>query len=134
MEIKKRHTTLQQAFATLKESINLLENPQAELFKTQMQDSVIQRFEYTIDLFWKFLRRYMEHKYTVTFDFIAPREILKQGLHYQVITEQEHSLLTHMLSDRNQTSHTYNEKLASEIVAHIVQHHKKLEALIARLQ
>ena len=75
-----------------------------------MRDAVIQRFEYTYELSWKLLKRYLEalsnqREYNVRDIF---REAGKQGL----IDSVENWLIYHRA--RNLTSHTYDEIIAEE--------------------
>ena len=75
-----------------------------------MRDAVIQRFEYTYELSWKLLKRYLEalsnqREYNVRDIF---REAGKQGL----IDSMENWLIYHRA--KNLTSHTYDEIIAEE--------------------
>lgn len=78
-------------------------------------DACIQRFEFTVELFWKYLKRLLESKGTIV---TYPKEILKEA--YQGTLIDDESLWLQMLYDRNQTSHTYNEELANKIYKNIV--------------
>jgi len=79
-------------------------------FYMGFRDATIQRFEYTIELYWKLLKKILLQEGVVT---NAPREILKAAFQNQLI-DQELSWLD-MLKDRNSTSHTYDEELANNI-------------------
>jgi nucleotidyltransferase substrate binding protein (TIGR01987 family) len=96
-------TSLQKAIESLKKA---LEAPFTDLNR----DATIQRFEYTFELSWKLLKRYLEIE-TGAMEFNLKnlfREAGKQGLIDQV--EDWFSFL----EARNLTSHTYNEKVAGE--------------------
>ncbi len=77
-------------------------------------DASIQRFEFTVELFWKLLRHMLEEKGV---EVQYPKDVLRQAYKGGLI-DDEHIWLK-MLSDRNLTSHTYDEKLADEIYLHI---------------
>lgn len=77
-------------------------------------DACIQRFEFTIELFWKLLRRILETK---GIRVVYPKDVLRAAFSGQLIDNETQWLS--MLNDRNQTSHTYNENLADEIYQHI---------------
>jgi nucleotidyltransferase substrate binding protein (TIGR01987 family) len=73
-------------------------------------DATIQRFEFTFELVWKFLKDYFSEKGII---LNYPKEILQEAFAVGLIDNE--SLWLQMLSDRNMTSHTYNETLADEI-------------------
>lgn len=77
-------------------------------------DACIQRFEFTIELFWKLLKRIIESRGgTPTY----PKDVLREAFKGQLI--QDESMWLSMLQDKNLTSHTYNEQLADEIYERI---------------
>jgi nucleotidyltransferase substrate binding protein (TIGR01987 family) len=73
-------------------------------------DATIQRFEYTIELFWKYLKRILEINGR---DINLPKAILQESYQNALISNEK--IWLDMLRDRNQTSHTYNEQLADSI-------------------
>ena len=77
-------------------------------------DATIQRFELTIELFWKLLRRIL---HSLGREVTYPREILKEAYAGRLIDDEESWL--QMLEDRNNTSHTYDEELADQIYENI---------------
>src|SRR5438105_12097609 len=56
-ELKIKKDILLQALATFEESLEIMNNPKYEEIYETTRDSAIQRFEYTIDSFWKFLNK-----------------------------------------------------------------------------
>jgi len=77
-------------------------------------DAAIQRFEYTIELYWKALKRLLgELGREVTY----PKEVLKEAYMGKLIHDEQ--IWIKMLEDRNNCSHTYNEDLANEIYSRI---------------
>ncbi|MCC8368593.1 MAG: HI0074 family nucleotidyltransferase substrate-binding subunit [Rickettsia endosymbiont of Oxypoda opaca] len=77
-------------------------------------DATIQRFEFTFELAWKFLKEYFAQK-GILLNY--PKEILKEAFTVGMISDE--NLWIYMLVDRNMTSHTYDEKLADEIYKRI---------------
>lgn len=55
-ELKIKKDILLQALSTFEESLEIMNNPKYEEIYETTRDSAIQRFEYTIDSFWKFLK------------------------------------------------------------------------------
>lgn len=77
-------------------------------------DACIQRFEFTIELFWKLLKRILESKGQ---EATYPKDILREAFKGKLINDENAWLK--MLEDRNKTSHAYNQDLADEIYTHI---------------
>ncbi|MDX2050624.1 MAG: HI0074 family nucleotidyltransferase substrate-binding subunit [Rickettsiaceae bacterium] len=73
-------------------------------------DATIQRFEFTFELAWRFLRDYFLER---DIELNYPKEILQQAFKVRLIDDED--IWVQMLKDRNLTSHTYDEKLADEI-------------------
>ena len=87
-------------------------------------DATIQRFEFTIELFWKVLKKFVENEGEQA---KSPREVLKKAYAFGWINNEKTWL--DMLIDRNLTSHTYNENKADEIFYHIKEYYPKMKSL-----
>lgn len=77
-------------------------------------DATIQRFEFTIELFWKFLKSILETK-GVQVQY--PKDVLKEAFRGGLIDHE--SVWLKMLQDRNLSSHTYDEALADRVFGDI---------------
>lgn len=77
-------------------------------------DATIQRFEFTIELFWKSLKAILEERGIAVH---SPKSVLKEAFAERLIDDEQSWL--DMLEDRNLTSHTYNQDLADEIYENI---------------
>ncbi len=84
-------------------------------FTKSLRDCLIQRFEYTVDLFWKLLKFYLENIEKVTLEFKSPRGIIRKSAEVRLITEDDAKLALEMIDYRNRTSHTYEEETADLI-------------------
>ena len=78
------------------------------------KDGVIQRFEFTVELLWKTLKRVLEYN---KLDCYTPRDCLKQAFRHGLIEDDE--ILLDMLDDRNKSSHIYDEEMSEEIFIRI---------------
>ena len=78
---------------------------------------MIQRFEYSTEAFWKYLKAYLSIEHNLSAN--SPREVIRTGLKVNLYDEAISNELLQMLDDRNLTSHTYVEKLAESIAARI---------------
>jgi nucleotidyltransferase substrate binding protein (TIGR01987 family) len=92
-------------------------------------DATIQRFEFTFELAWKFLK---DHFYEKGVSLNFPKEIFKEAFAAGLIDSEE--LWLNMLYDRNMTSHTYDEKIADEIYARIKNYVPELKILTQKLK
>lgn len=130
-----RYIALEQALSTLKDGLTEIENNSSESPKTLMlmRDGVMQRFEYCTDSLWKFLKLYLENVQKVSIESSSPRSILRKALITNLITDDEYAILMESVSQRNLTSHTYNEKIAEEIRKHIPTYYKAMHTVISRL-
>src|SRR3990172_8269817 len=73
-------------------------------------DATIQRFEFSIELFWKLLQKILATKGE---ELVYPRDILRAAYKGKLVLNEQ--VWLSMAKDRNLTSHTYNEELADEI-------------------
>jgi len=78
---------------------------------------MIQRFEYSTEAFWKYLKAYLSIEHNLSAN--SPREVIRTGLRAKLYGEEISKELLQMLDDRNLTSHTYVEKLAETIAGRI---------------
>ncbi|WP_297056294.1 HI0074 family nucleotidyltransferase substrate-binding subunit [Thermosulfurimonas sp.] len=114
---------LEKAFWRLKEAL-------AQAKDELDRDGVIQRFELTVELCWKALKRILAYK-GVECHF--PRDCIKQAFRYGLIENDD--LLLDMLSDRNLCAHLYDEKLAEEVYGRIKEIYvRELERLVLSLK
>lgn len=83
--------------------------PEREL----MRDGVIQRFEYTFELAWKMLKRYLEEYALEKADHLSNRELFRRGYELGLLHDAE--TWFDYLRKRNLTSHTYDQATAEAV-------------------
>ncbi len=105
---------LKSAFGKLKEAVDRAVD---ELDR----DGVIQRFEFTFELFWKTAKIFLE--YEGFEEGRGPRSCIKEGARRGFLTDGETPL--DMLEDRNKTSHIYDEDTAKDIFKRIKERYIK---------
>ncbi len=91
-------------------------------------DGTIQRFEFTIELFWKAMKRLLAYEGVET---NTPREALQQA--YQVGWLADETAWLELLRARNQTSHAYDEVLARRIRDQVHRQFAEMERTFASL-
>jgi nucleotidyltransferase substrate binding protein (TIGR01987 family) len=78
------------------------------------QMALIQTFEFTFELGWKVVKDYLKYNGV---EARLPREAIKEGFAAGVIEDGQ--LWIDMMDARNSTSHSYDEKVAAQIVHNI---------------
>jgi nucleotidyltransferase substrate binding protein (TIGR01987 family) len=79
-----------------------------------IRDSVIQRFEFTYELSWKFLSRHLALELgSEAVDKFSRRDLYRIGAEKGLIRDAANWFEYH--TARNQTSHTYNVSIADQV-------------------
>lgn len=144
MEVEKNIKVFLEALETLEKGIQSFSkyedrfnkkptDENEELFKG-MRDSVIQRFEYCTDLFWKMVKSYLEDVEKMSFGLISSRGVLREAVKGRLLSEEEGNQCMDMVESRNKTSHTYHEILAEEIAHEIPRYYDLMEEIVDRLR
>lgn len=110
---KQRLTNYTKAFQSLTEAVEL--SQQREL-STLEQQGLIQSFEFTHELAWKMLKDYLE--YQGVSNIVGSRDASRIAFQNALIQDGE--IWMQMIAARNQTSHTYNLKVAQSVVESIL--------------
>ena len=73
-------------------------------------DGVLQRFEFTFELFWKTLKLHLEQEGIIA---NTPKQCFKEAYRLGLIRNESSAL--RMLDDRNLTVHLYDQKTSREV-------------------
>lgn len=98
-----------------------------------IRDSIIKRFEYTMDTFWKFLKEFLLKQHGIE-PAASPSKIFRQCLDTNILTSDEFTHALKIIEDRNLTSHTYNEALAEEISHDVAEHYVLMKKIIEKIE
>lgn len=98
---KQRFSHYQKAFRLLEQTIAIKHPSDAE------RAGLIQFFEMSFELAWKFLKDYLEAE---GFTLQSPRDTIKQAFQSGILDDGH--VWIEALQDRNLTVHTYEEKIA----------------------
>ena len=74
---------------------------------------MIQRFEFTFELAWKLMKSYAEYQ-GVDKEIMGSRDAIRWAFDSGLITDSD--VWMEMIKRRNDTSHTYDEDTAAEVV------------------
>ncbi len=88
-----------------------------------VMDATIQRFEFSMELFWKNFKNFLEREEK---EVLSPRDAVAQA--YQMKWFNDEKLWLKMLHDRNFTSHNYERESADEIYARIKTYYPKMKS------
>ncbi len=113
---------------------NRLEFSNYEKIRDQLRDSTIQRFEFCVDLFWKYIKKYLEFSLKKPSEMNTPRHVVLSACKAELISELDASKIINMIKDRNQTSHIYKEELAEDLIVKIPGYYKLMYKYVAILK
>ena len=113
MDLIKKLEDLKKAFERLNESLIETEKNKNNPYYSIFRDSAIQRFEFTIEIFWKTIKEFL--KVHEGINCSSPKNCIREFFANGYITESETIELLELIDYRNLTSHTYHEELAEKI-------------------
>lgn len=115
-DLKLDYSSLEKAINTLESALKFYESQKNAVGPEQrdlMRDGVIQRFEYTFELSWKTIKRFLEMYGLEKVDALNNRDLFRVGFENGLIKDPVQWF--DYLSDRNQTSHVYDPNVAADV-------------------
>lgn len=109
-------TSLKQAVDSLNKSLHVMaQNEQAEVsLRDVLRAGVIQNFEFTYELCWKFMKRWLEHNLGSRYvDGLPRKELFRIAVESRLISKIGNWFEYH--NAHNDIPQTYNEDTAQEI-------------------
>lgn len=103
-----------------------------EIIKS-FRDSLIQRFEYCVDSFWKRIKDHLEITLGEQLELKGPKNIMRAAGQAGIMHEIEVVNALEMINHRNLTSHMYREEMVLEISAMIDDYYRLMTAITARI-
>lgn len=142
-KLEQKQQKLARALATLEKAIDTFGrsvregksyNPHLdyEEERRSYRDSLVQRFEYSVDIFWKFLRKYLESK-NILPDIKIPGEVVRACHAVGALGEEESDTILLMIKERNKTSHLYLEEIAEQLAQKIPGYYAIMADVMQRL-
>ncbi len=140
------------AFETIKQNLTPLEKALTsflrlhgrvadEKFMSQQDDIVrlglaaglIQNFEFTYELSWKAIKRWLENNISPDVaDGVTRRELFRMAVENLLIPDVQEWMTYH--AARNETSHRYGEEMAQEVMQVMGKFGRSAQHLLAQLQ
>ncbi len=121
-DIKKTFETWERVLGTLRE---VLSEKESDI----VRDAAIKRFEYNFELAWKAIKKLANQEGV---DCNSPKSAFKEALKFNWIDDDE--IWLDMLSDRNLSTHTYQESTAEAIYHRISGYYEELARLYHKLK
>ena len=125
-------TPLEKALKTLKEALVVYDrDPNNDI----VRDSCIQRFEYSYGLSTKMLRRYLEitSDEKEVIDTVSFPDVIRMAAEKGLL-RNSWDVWEKFRKARNQTSHTYDAKIAAEVMAVLPNFYEEASYLLQSLQ
>ncbi len=116
---------LEKALLALKQATDAFTKQSDQLLKGMLRDAVIQRFEFCVDLAWKSSIK------TLGLDTSAPKPAIREMAQAGFINNPEQWF--DFVVARNKSSHTYNERIALEVLDVVFTFVPACEALTKKL-
>ena len=126
--LKRAVEALQVAFDVYDKSPQAENEPE----KILLRDGVIQRFEFTFELSWKMLKRYLEEFGLEKVDGLNNRDLFRVGFEQGLIDDPE--AWFYYLKMRNQSSHIYDVNKAMAVFAAAREFRQTVQELLGRLE
>ena len=110
-DFNKKAVNFQKAVQRLQETIKEYEETKSD----SVRDGGIQRFEFCMELAWKTTREYLLDQGFV--DINSPKAVMREAYVDGILNDE--AVWINALTDRNLTSHVYDEKVADDIFSRI---------------
>lgn len=111
--------SLKKAVAAFRSVVELSDDPAfmgsvSSIARNAIKAGVIQHFEFTYELCWKFIKRWLEMNISPgTADGVTRRELFRQAAENRLIQDVEQWMRHH--EARNLTPHAYDAKIAEQV-------------------
>jgi nucleotidyltransferase substrate binding protein (TIGR01987 family) len=131
-------SALSKAIVTLNEALEAFNNEELRTRLTvgqfnTLRAGVVQTFEFTYELSWKMIKRWLDMNLgAVYIDGVTRRELFRRAAEHQLIDDVDEWMMFHYL--RNLTSHSYDEKVANEVCEGAKRFSSSAQTLLTNLE
>ena len=132
MDNKLDLTNIKNAIATLEEAINYYNTDVEQPIKNMYADSCIQRFEYTYELSWKIMKKYLKLFFNKTEQELTVKNIFRYMQGYGLI--KDWTKWVEYNDARNNTSHEYNLNKAQFVLTVLQSFLEDVKSFVACLE
>ncbi len=125
-------SNLEKALITLDESYEILSNNKNDYLTTVLEDAVIKRFEYTLEISKKIMKKVLKKFYDKQEDELTVNNIFRFMYGYNYISDWERWRTYH--KKRNTTAHEYKLEKSRTLLEIVPDFIKDTEELIKNLK
>lgn len=130
-------SSLKKAVVSLDKAVDLakktIHGPVDTVLEEVIRAGVIQNFEFTYELSWRFMKRWLEINLgDPTIDGLPRKELFRIAAESQLISDVEAWFVFNRA--RNKTSHIYNEKIAIEVYEIVIPFLNNAKELLQNLE
>ncbi len=97
-----------------------------------IRNGQIQKFEYTIELLWKTLKKFFEVRREKI--FLYPKDVIKACFAEEIIDEGNYIILIDAIESRNLLSHIYKIEMFDIIYPQLVSYAKAIRHIITAIE
>ncbi|MCD6413450.1 MAG: nucleotidyltransferase substrate binding protein [Elusimicrobia bacterium] len=94
-------------------SLQTFEEILSQPYSVVIRDASMQRFEYTFEAMWKFLKEFLKEMEGIVAN--SPKAVFREAFGIGLISEPDTEKFLEMTDSRNDIAHTYKEEVAKEI-------------------
>ncbi|OGY86869.1 MAG: hypothetical protein A2233_05465 [Candidatus Kerfeldbacteria bacterium RIFOXYA2_FULL_38_24] len=120
---------MKEIIESFKLSVQRFEEILQEKPSISIHDASIQRFEFTTELAWKSIQKFLRNEEIVC---RSPKQCLKEAFSFELVEDDERWIA--IMEDRNLTSHTYNETTAEEVYKRLPNYLPLFKKLLSSLE
>ena len=131
MALKKLIKDFGKALERLKEAYLRAENSDTDDYYF-FRDSAVQRFEFTVEIFWKCIKSYLKEIEGI--ECRSPKSCIREFFSTGYLNDEETVIFLKMIDDRNLTSHTYREEVAEKLFSELKIYIPYLDRVLTDLQ
>lgn len=117
------------ALQGLKEAMEIDDSTFTEVVKDAIDNGKIQKFEYSVELCWKLIKRFLDIKHGL--DVPSPKQSVKELFLSGEVNEGEYELMLQMIDDRNRLSHIYRREIFQEILSCLPGYYNLMNRVLA---
>ncbi|MFA7059680.1 MAG: HI0074 family nucleotidyltransferase substrate-binding subunit [Pedobacter sp.] len=117
------------AFERFAEALDKKEILEREGFGDIFLDLAVKRFEFTYEMTWKAIKRYLDY---AGIGAMSPRACFKEAFSQHLITEEQ--IWLEMIERRNLSSHIYNQDEVTGILGRLDDYRKAFQELLEQLE
>jgi len=108
-------------------ALKTLEEIVDEPYSTIVRDAAIKRFEYSFDIFWKFVKDYLRVQEGI--ECASPKSCFRDAFKVGILSEEKTVKVLEMTDDRNLSIHTYDEEAVEEIYQQVRDYWKLMDEI-----